>query len=46
MFATSTGPFIDRLGARTFFALSNAAAAAMFGLTAVATNYWMLYLSR
>ena len=40
------GPAIQRLGAKAWFAVSNTAAVFMFAITAVAWNFWILYVSR
>ena len=40
------GPAIQRFGAQAWFAVSNTAAVFMFAITAVAWNFWILYVSR
>ncbi|KXZ51909.1 hypothetical protein GPECTOR_11g37 [Gonium pectorale] len=41
-----SGPLMDRYGGRFLLAVSFAASMACYGLTASASNLWMLYLSR
>ncbi|EFJ52717.1 hypothetical protein VOLCADRAFT_102700 [Volvox carteri f. nagariensis] len=41
-----SGPLMDRYGGRFLFAVSFAASVASYGLTAMASSMWVLYISR